>query len=355
VGGTPGSPRNRRFRGVGWVPPASGRSIGVTQDLISLLAEYEAAGTPCVLATVVACEAPTSARSGDKAVITAEGRLVGWVGGSCSEPIVRREALRALVEGTPRVVRIVPAAEAEGAADPGQAGELTMATTCPSGGSLEIFVEPRLPRPLLAVFGASPAAQTLVQLGARTGFRTCAVHPGAQAEDYPDADLVLPALDLARARPGTDTWAVVATMGHYDEDALEAALAHPAVDVALVASARRAAATLEVLRQRGLDEAALSRVRYPAGGVRAATQEEIALFALAEIVSRRREAPRAAPAPLEKAPTFHTDPVCGMPVDAEAAVHRVDLEDATFFFCGAGCRERFLREPDAYRPEAQRA
>jgi xanthine dehydrogenase accessory factor len=230
-----------------------------------------------------------------------------------------------------------------------------MATTCPSGGSLEIFVEPRLPRPLLAVFGASPAAQTLVQLGARTGFRTCAVHPGAQAEDYPDADLVLPALDLARARPGTDTWAVVATMGHYDEDALEAALAHPAVDVALVASARRAAATLEVLRQRGLDEAALSRVRYPAGGVRAATQEEIALFALAEIVSRRREAPRAAPAPLEKAPTFHTDPVCGMPVDAEAAVHRVDLEDATFFFCGAGCRERFLREPDAYRPEAQRA
>jgi YHS domain-containing protein len=96
-------------------------------------------------------------------------------------------------------------------------------------------------------------------------------------------------------------------------------------------------------------------VRFPAGGVRAGTQEEIALFALAEIVSRRRAAPPAAPASPEKAPTFHTDPVCGMPVDAETAVHRVDLEDATFFFCGAGCRERFLREPDAYRPEPQRA
>ena len=73
---------------------------------MALLAEYEATGTPCVLATVVSCEPPTSARPGDKAVITADGRLFGWVGGSCSEPIVRREALRALAEKTPRVVRI---------------------------------------------------------------------------------------------------------------------------------------------------------------------------------------------------------------------------------------------------------
>ena len=92
---------------------------GISQDLIALLAEYETTGTPCVLATVVACEAPTSARSGDKAVITSDGRLFGWVGGSCSEPIVRREALRALAERTPRVVRIVPATEA---ARPGRPG-----------------------------------------------------------------------------------------------------------------------------------------------------------------------------------------------------------------------------------------
>jgi xanthine dehydrogenase accessory factor len=298
-----------------------------------------------VLATVVACEPPTSARSGDKAVITADGRLSGWVGGSCSEPIVRREALRALAEKTPRVVRIVPAAEA---GQPGRPGELTMATTCPSGGSLEIFVEPRMPRPLLVVFGASPAARTLVGLGALTGFRTCAVHVGARAEDFPAADLVLPTLDLAQARPGPDTWAVVATMGHYDEDALEAALAHPEVNVALVASARRGNATLEMLRQRGLDDVTLDRVRFPAGGVRGDQQEEIALFALAEIVSARRAAAEGRPRPPVEAATFATDPVCGMPVDVSTALHRAARGETTFFFCGAGCRERFEREPELY-------
>src|ERR1700747_1991647 len=77
------------------------------EEIFDLLKEYEAAGTPCVLATVVRCEAPTSARPGDKAVITADGRLRGWIGGSCSEPVVRREALRALSDGAPQLVHIV--------------------------------------------------------------------------------------------------------------------------------------------------------------------------------------------------------------------------------------------------------
>ena len=333
--------------------------------MTALLAEYEATGTPCVLATVVACDPPTSARPGDKAVITADGRLFGWVGGSCSEPIVRREALRALAEKTPRVVRIVPEAEAGGS---GRPGELTMATTCPSGGSLQIFVEPRVPRPLLAVFGGSPAARTLVQLGALMGFRTCAVHVGARPEDFPGTDLVLSTLDLAPARPGSDTWVVVATMGHYDEDALDAALAHPEVDVRLVASVRRGKATLQVLRQRGLDDATLARVRFPTGGVRGDRQEEIALFALTEIVSARSAAGSPSPLPPHEihgsrgdpgltgegqregeTPAFATDPVCGMPVDVAATLYQVDRGDARIYFCSAGCQERFQREPELYQ------
>src|ERR1700747_3531636 len=98
------------------------------EEIFDLLKEYEAAGTPCVLATVVRCEAPTSARPGDKAVITADGRLRGWIGGSCSEPVVRREALRALAEGTPRLVRIVGDSEVK---ETRKGGELTLGTTCP--------------------------------------------------------------------------------------------------------------------------------------------------------------------------------------------------------------------------------
>jgi xanthine dehydrogenase accessory factor len=297
-----------------------------------------------VLATVVRTEAPTSARPGDKAVVTADGRLHGWIGGSCSEPIVRREALRALSEGVPQLVRIVPAPEVK---QTRKRGELMVATTCPSGGALDIFIEPQLPRPLLLVFGDSPAARTLVQMGSLAGFRTCSVHPGASREDFA-ADLVLGSFDLAGANPGADSWAVVATMGHYDEDALEAALAYPAVEVGLVASTRRAAAVLDGLRSRGMDEKVLGRIRTPAGKVRGVSQEEIALLALAEVVTARRKRGHV-PAPAEVSPVvFATDQVCGMTVDPLTSQHKAVYRDTTYWFCSSGCQDEFEKEPERY-------
>jgi len=263
---------------------------------------------------------------------------------------VRREALSALADGTPRLVRIVSGDAPHEVRRP---GELTLATTCPSGGSLEVFVEPRLPRPLLVVFGASPAAGVLVEMGALAGFRTCAVHPGARPDDF-RADLVLSTLDLAAAAPGADTWAVVATMGHYDEDALEAALAYPGVEVSLVASERRAAAVLEVLRSRGLDEAALARVQAPAGRVRAGTQAEIALFALADLVARRRQrAPSETDAAVAR--IFAVDPVCGMTVDVTGPARRTAGAAGPVYFCGPGCQEQFERDPERYASLARPA
>src|SRR6202023_252598 len=138
------------------------RSHGIAADILDPLHEYAVTGTPHVLATVVRTEAPTSAHPGDKAVVTADGRLHGWIGGSCSEPIVRREALRALSEGVPQLVRIVPAPEVK---QTRKRGELMIATTCPSGGALDIFIEPQLPKPLLLVFGESPAAVTMGRIG----------------------------------------------------------------------------------------------------------------------------------------------------------------------------------------------
>jgi xanthine dehydrogenase accessory factor len=309
------------------------------------LREYAANGTPCVLATVVRVEPPTSARPGDKAVITADGRLRGWIGGSCSEPVVRREALRSLAEGTPQLVKIVAAEEVK---QTRTRGALTVATTCPSGGSLDIFIEPRVPRPLLLVFGDSPSARTLVQLGALAGFRTCSVHPGARSEDFPGADLVLASLDLALANPGNDSWAVVATMGHYDEDAIEAALSHPALDVGLIASSRRAAAVREALLGRGLDEETLGRVRTPAGRVRGVSQEEIALLALAEVVTARRKRGQRRVAPETPAVVFATDQVCGMTVDPLTSTHKAVYNGATYWFCSAGCQAEFEKSPERY-------
>jgi xanthine dehydrogenase accessory factor len=294
------------------------------------LREYAADGTPCALATVVRVEPPTSARPGDKAVITADGRLRGWIGGSCSEPVVRREALRALAEGIPQLVKIVAAEEVR---QTRKRGELMVATTCPSGGSLDIFIEPRLPRPLLLVFGETPVAETLAKLGELTGFRSRTVtHAGL-------ANLSVPA---------SDAWAVVATMGHYDEDAAEAALAHPDLDVSLIASTRRAAAVRAELLARGLDERMVERLRTPAGKVRGITQEQIALLALAEVVTARQK--RGPKQPAQEAPhvVFATDPVCGMTVDPLTATHKAEFGGTTFWFCSAGCQVEFEKTPERY-------
>ncbi len=283
-----------------------------------------------MLATVVRCEAPTSARPGDKAIITADGRLRGWIGGSCSEPVVRREALRALDEGTPRLVRIVGDSEVK---QTRKSGELTIGTTCPSGGSLDIFIEPQMAKPLLLVFGDSPAAATLVRLAELTGFRTRLV---SQAE--------VPTFET----PPGEAYAVVATMGHFDESALEAALSHPDLEVSLIASTRRASAVRAELLRRGLGEDAVARVRTPAGKVRGGTQEEIALLALAEIVASRHKHVAHHTTAFAAAPEFATDPVCGMTVDVVTAAHVAEHEGRKVYFCSAGCRAQFEREPSAF-------
>jgi len=283
-----------------------------------------------VLATVVRVEPPTSARPGDKAVVTADGRLRGWIGGSCSEPVVRREALRALAEGTPQLIHIVGGDEVK---QTRKRGELMIATTCPSGGSLDIFVEPRLPKPLLLVFGESPGADTMIRLAELTGFRTRAV---SQAE--------IGSLEI----PPGEGYAVVATMGHYDEEALEAALSHPDLDVSLIASTRRASAARQALFQRGLDEHTIARIHTSLGKVRGTTQEEIALLALADIVATRRKRGARAAAVVQPAVIFATDQVCGMTVDPLTATNKAVHEGRTFWFCSAGCQAEFEKEPQRY-------
>ena len=239
-------------------------------------------GKPYVLATVVRVERPASTRPGDRALVSPQGDLDGWVGGACSEPIVIREALRALAEGEPRLVRIGP---------PDSGGEVAAdiviaESSCASEGVVEVLIEPQLPKPLLAILGDGQAALSLGELARTIDWRVT-------TELTPDADAV-----------------VVATMGHADEEALESALANRAGYVGLVASARRAAVVLGRLRERGVSEDALARVRSPAGlDLGPATQPEIAVAILAELVAWRHTRGTG-----ESVLAEAVDPVCGMTV-----------------------------------------
>jgi xanthine dehydrogenase accessory factor len=280
-------------------------------------------GRPYALATVVRVVRPASTRRGDRALVTPDGALAGWVGGACSEPIVVREALRALADGEPRLVRIGPAGSGVGAPDDVVVAE----SRCASEGVVEVLIEPELPGPLLAVLGEGVAGRTLLQLAGIVGWR---VTDQLDRDTAPDA-------------------VVVATMGHGDEDALASALKAGVGYVGLVASARRAAVVLEALREQGIGEADLARVRSPAGrDLGPSTQEEIAVAILAELVDWRHGlagAAKAIPAGVAStgvAPAEAVDPVCGMTVAVAGAPTAV-RDGVTWYFCSVGCRDHFER------------
>ncbi len=278
-------------------------------DLLALAVELRDRGEPFALATVTRCERPTSAKPGAKALIRRDGTISGWVGGACAEPVVVREALNALRDGQPRLIGLI----GEGGAGPGRVeGMLRYTMTCHSGGTLEIYVEPFLPRPLLVLVGHGPVVETLAALGRATDFEVAVVGPEAMSEG------------LARLALTPRTSVVVATHGDLDEDALQLVLDSEVGYVSLIASRPRAAAIVESLRRRGVASDRIGRLKAPAGlDIGAVAPEEIAVSILAEIVQARRsqkagsgegEALRVGTARAEA-----KDPVCGMPVSIATA------------------------------------
>jgi len=336
----------------------------VTRSIFARAAELEAAGRPFVTATVVAVARPTSARPGASGIVHPDGTIEGWVGGSCAQPVVVREALHAMADGQPRLLRLSKDAPAEGRRGD---GVIELVMTCHSGGTLEIYVEPHLPAPLLWVAGTTPIAGALVTLGSALGWRVTLFDPFASAEDFPAADEVSQETVLTRVEPDASPYVVVATQGQWDEEALAAALRRNASYVGLVASPTRANVVRQWLRdETGLAEDRLAALRAPAGlDLGAETAEEIALSILGELVQVRRGRADfvAAPGPATLSgdqplivPPIEpivddlvlVDPVCGMSVDRARARHLAEHDGTVYAFCSIGCRTRFIKEPSVY-------
>lgn len=313
-------------------------------------------GEPFALVTVVRCVSPTSAKPGAKAVVTADGGLHGWIGGGCAQPAVIKTAKKAIADGRARLIRISPVKGGEV-----EEGVEDFGMTCHSGGTLDIFVDPVVPRPALLVIGGSPAAQALVGLAARVGYAVSAAFPGADRGLFPEAEHVLDGLDMT-ALPRAPAFVVVATQGKRDEEGLEAALETRAPYIAFIASERKAAKLKAYLKERGHEPARVEAILAPAGvEIGAVTPQEIALSVLAGVVQARRQGAHAAQAPAAgdsccggggkaavPAAGEAVDPVCGMSVDTVAAEHRAEYRGKTYYFCCAGCRHSFEKSPEQY-------
>jgi xanthine dehydrogenase accessory factor len=317
------------------------------RELLELASDLARRGEPFAIATVVARKSPMSAQPGDTALVTREGGFHGWVGGSCTRPTVIAEALAALADSRPRLVALDP--DPDGYRRPG----LTVfPMTCHSGGSVEIHIQPVLPSPDLVVYGASPIARALVRLGKAMGYRVHAVDPTADADAFADADTVsTEPRQLRLDRATAPLFAVVATQGAWDEEAILAAMAHAPNYLSVVASPRRFGEMRALLGERA-PAGALAAIRNPAGlDLGARLPEEIALAILAEIVKEHRQdkdSAKKAQAPLPTPKADARDPVCGMSVHDGVSAPRAEHRGRTYLFCCSGCQQRFLAAPERY-------
>jgi len=314
--------------------------------LDELIRDLEARGEAFVIATVVRRQPPVSAHVGDRAVITADGRIYGWVGGGCAHDLILREARAVLASRRPRLLRIAPEANGEDIEEEAR----TVATmACPSRGELEVFLEPWVREPQLLIFGESPLAQALAVFGQVLGYEVTRLVQRMPSPEETSGIRLTPLEAMPAFSPNDELYVVVASMGHYDEEALAAALRTPARYIGLVASRRRAQALLNFLQQSGWSEADLGRIRAPAGlDLGAVTQEEIALAVMAEIMQERRRAMAERMVSLESTSPRARDPVCGMEVEVATARYHVEWGGQRFYFCCAHCRQAFLADPARY-------
>ncbi|MEK7786473.1 MAG: XdhC family protein, partial [Chloroflexota bacterium] len=190
--------------------------------------------------------------------------------------------------------------------------------TCISGGTLEVYIEPHLPKPQLVIVGHLPVAEALARLGKGMSYAVTVMGMDVTPDRFPEAEAVRDHIDFSQVKATPQTYIVVASHGNYDEEALMAALKTDAPYIALVASRKRAESVIQYLRDSGIPEDRLTRLKYPAGlDIGAVTPEEIAVSILAEIVQVGRQSPITTlsgqlpqPAPLVAEIIEAKDPVC---------------------------------------------
>jgi xanthine dehydrogenase accessory factor len=267
----------------------------IGRDIMDHMADLKSAGEPFALATVVRTVSVTAAKAGAKAVIRSDGSISdGWIGGGCARGAVLKAAREALADGQPRLVSVSPddvLREQGVTAGETKDGVRFARNMCPSQGTMDIFVEPVLPRPTLTVCGTSPVALALLDMAPRFGFVVAACAPVAEHIAYPAGLRVIDGYDLPVVAQDNH-FVVVATQGKGDEAALRAVLAADAGFTAFVGS-RRKMASLRAALQSGADQARLDAIQAPAGlDLGAITPDEIALSILAAMIRHRRRGQR---------------------------------------------------------------
>jgi len=326
-------------------------------DILERIYQLKQEGERFAIATVVSRKAPVSSQLGDKALVFEDERLEGFVGGACSREIIRKQALEVLKLERPRLVRISP--------DPIEVtpsanhDEICVPMTCSSEGAVDVYIEPQIEKKRLLIAGGSPIAIALAQQAKLQGYELTLV---CEKEEQDALSFGLEALRFEQlhiddlktylaslsAKQKGNLEAIVASMGHYDEEALALLVKTNPRYLGLVSSQKRGAKIIQLLTDIGLPEAEVARVRNPVGlDIGATTTNEVAISILAEMILVRRQAVKDA----QKVLASNEDaicPVCDMTVNKVTTRHSAEYKDDTYYFCCPNCKHHFLKDPQSY-------
>ena len=261
--------------------------MNVYEEIVKLQRE----GRSGAVATIVNSRGSIPSFQSAKMLIRDDGSIAGTIGGGCVEAEVWQAAREVIAQEKPRTLTF----------DLNQDPKYDTGLVC--GGTLEIFIEPVLPVPLLYIFGAGHVAIELFKAARNAGF-DCIVTDDRDAyanpERFPNALQVI-ARDFDEAvkelAPAESSYIVIVTRGHRDDmRILRWAVQTPARYIGMVGSKRKAITVFRELTREGLNPELFDRVHSPVGlDIGAVTPEEIAVSIVAELIAVRHRAERALP------------------------------------------------------------
>lgn len=252
-------------------------------DLLREVLTAREHGVPCAVATVVAVRGSAPRAVGAKAVIYADARIVGTVGGGKFEALVIADAMAAMASREPRL-KAYPLHE--------QSPE-SFGAIC--GGEVTVFIEPQLPRESMIVVGAGHCGQAICRLARECGFQVTLLDD--RSDWLEQSGGVSPVTQPAPKYFAEHVWgpqeAVVIVSRNFqiDREALAAVLEHPgAAYVGMIGSRRKITRVFDELRALGMAEEALAQVHAPIGlDIGADTPMEIAVSVIAQVLQVLRK------------------------------------------------------------------
>lgn len=302
---------------------------------------------PYATATIVRRKIPSSGKPGDKAIITSDGKIHGWIGGGCTRGIVLKESLLAIQEAKPRFIQISP-----NVADEYSSFSKVYNMTCQSGGEVDIYIEPVLPRPHIYIFGVSHIAMALSKIALAMNYSVSCVGEHSDKTIFEGVQSFLSHEEYTKHNTKQNNYVVVCTQGEGDAEALYSALVNDPKYISFVASRKKANSIFREVREKGITFDQLKEVKTPAGlDIKAKLPEEVAISILAEIINHLRDLKDSSESTQQIVidnEDFYLNPVCKIPIQKSTAKHVLEYKNEKIYFCCDGCKVSFEKTPEMY-------